>query len=120
MYAGYYGVVKDHMMLLTQYLKNEFVSDGSTVYKEGQSVRGKVCHIYFVTEFVKTDPNHTRTEIHFIAEHLFYCWTLNLYSCTTQKHQTHGYRWPSLLSKIRWSFTIPVKPLRCSTVFGGQ
>ena len=31
------------MILLTQYLKDEFVSDGSTVYKKGQSVRGKVC-----------------------------------------------------------------------------
>ena len=70
MYTDYYGVAKDHMMLFTRYLKNEFVSDSSTVYKEGQSVRGKVCHIYFVTGFVKTDPNCTRTEIHFIAEHL--------------------------------------------------
>ena len=23
----------------------------------------------YVTEFVKIDPNHTETEIHFIAEH---------------------------------------------------
>ena len=45
MYAGYYGVNKDHMMLSTQYLKDEFVCDGSTVYKESQSVRGKVCHV---------------------------------------------------------------------------
>ena len=45
MYAGYYGVTKDHMMLSTQYLKDEFVSEGSNVYKESQSVRGKVCHV---------------------------------------------------------------------------
>jgi len=32
-------------MPFMQYLKDEFVSDGSTVYKEGQSVRGKVCHM---------------------------------------------------------------------------
>ena len=31
---------------------------------------------------------------------LFYCWTSNLYSCTTQKHQTHSYRWLSLLSHM--------------------
>ena len=29
-----------------------------------------------------------------------YCWTLNLHTCTTQKHQTHGYMWPSLLSQM--------------------
>ena len=29
--------------MCVQYLKDEFVSDGTTVYKEGQSVRGKVC-----------------------------------------------------------------------------
>ena len=45
MYAGYYGVAKDHVMWFTQYLKDEFVSDGSAVYKEGQSVKGKVCQI---------------------------------------------------------------------------
>ena len=40
-----------------------------------------------VTGFVKTDPNRTRTEIQFN-------------SCTIQKLQTHGYRWPSLLSQM--------------------
>ena len=44
MYAGYYGDANDHM-LSTQYLKDEFVYDGSTVYKESQSVRGKVFHV---------------------------------------------------------------------------
>ena len=39
-----FSVAKDHMIPHKQYLKDEFVSDGSTVYKEGQSVRGKVCH----------------------------------------------------------------------------
>ena len=42
-----------------------------------------------------------------------YCWTLNLHSCTTQKHQTHGYRWPSLLSQT--AFADPVKSRRCIT-----
>ena len=34
MYVGYYGVAKDHMMLSTQYLKAEFVSDDSTTELE--------------------------------------------------------------------------------------
>ena len=32
-YTDYYGVAKDHMMLSTQYLKAEFVCDGSTVHR---------------------------------------------------------------------------------------
>ena len=43
--SGCHGVAKDHMIPCKQYLKDEFVSDGNTVYKEGQSVRGKVCHL---------------------------------------------------------------------------
>ena len=43
-----------------------------------------------VTGFTKAVPNYTRTEIQFMAEH----------SNTTQKHQTHGYWWPSLLSQM--------------------
>ena len=42
-----------------------------------------------------------------------YCWTLNLNSCTNQKHQTHGCRWPSLLSQI--AFCCPCQPPRCTT-----
>ena len=45
-----------------------------------------------------------------------YCWTLHLNSCTTQKHQPHGYRWPSLLSQS--TFAIPVKPPRCTICTG--
>ena len=29
----------------------------------------------------------------------FYCWTLKVNSCTTQKRQTHGYKWQHLLSQ---------------------
>ena len=49
----------------------------------------------YVTGFTKTVPNRTRTEIQFIAEHKTYTLALR-----TQKHQTHGYRWPSLLSQM--------------------
>ena len=53
----------------------------------------------------------------------FYCWTL-IYkpnSCTTQKHQTHGYKWSSLL--LQTAYCHPVRPPMCTTgprVFGAS
>ena len=48
------------------------------------------------TRFAKPVSNRTRNEIQFIVS----CWTLNPHSCTTEKHQTHDYRWSSLLSQM--------------------
>ena len=51
--------------------------------------------------WLKTVPNHIRTEIQFIADHQTY--TLELY---THQHQIHGYRWPSLLSQTAFLPTL--------------
>ena len=49
----------------------------------------------------------------------FYCWTLHLNSCTTQIHQTHGYRWPNLLSQM--AFCSPNQTTEVHyRVFGGS
>ena len=72
----------------------------------------KQCQIqHNVTGFVIINPNHTRTEIHFIANQL------KLNSCTTQKCLTHGYGWPSLLSQT--AFCHPIQTTKVHyRVFG--
>ena len=56
----------------------------------------------YMTGFVNTDRNHTRTKSILLVNIKLYC-----NSCTTQKCQSHGYRWP---------FAIPIKPIRYTTL----
>ena len=64
-----------------------------------------------MTGFVKTDPNHTKTEIRFIAEHQ----TFTLVLPRNTKHMAID----GQVCFHKQPFSIPVKPLRCPTGFLG-
>ena len=58
----------------------------------------------YVTGFVKNDPNHTKSKIHFIAEHL-------TFTLRSTKHMAID---GQVCFHIQ-PFAIPIKPPRCTT-----
>ena len=65
-----------------------------------------------MTGFVKIDPNHTRSEIHFIAEHK----SLTLALARNTKHMAID----SQVCFQKWPFAVPVRPPRYTTRFLGS
>ena len=63
-----------------------------------------------MTGFVKIDPNCTRIEIHFIAEHE----SLTLALPRNAKHMAID----GQVYFDKWPFAVPVRPPRCTTVQG--